>query len=50
MGFGFVLRSVKRYDQIFPYLQDGVLLSNDIPNEYEDLMAGATAESFSFVE
>ncbi len=44
------MNSVKRYDQIFPYLQEGCLLTSDIPNEYEDLMAGASAESFSFVE
>jgi glutamate synthase domain-containing protein 2 len=44
------MNQVKRYDQIYPYVAVGALLTTDIPNEYEDLVAGASADSFAFME
>lgn len=40
-------RDIKRYDEIFPYLSSGRLLKGGLPDEYKELMAVASAESFA---
>jgi glutamate synthase domain-containing protein 2 len=44
------MNTVKRYDQIYPYIAEGCLWGKEIPNEYEELMAGSTSENFAFVD
>jgi hypothetical protein len=42
------MNQVKRYDEIYPYLKDGVLLNEaTVPEDWKDLMAMAQAESFA---
>lgn len=43
------MNSIKRYDEIYPYIDTASLLQKDIyPEEYQDLIQGTSAESFAF--
>jgi glutamate synthase domain-containing protein 2 len=43
-----LMNQVKRYDEIYPLIPQGILLQNgSYPDEYQDLMAMSSAESFS---
>lgn len=39
-------KSILRYDEVFPYLKAGCLLTGPIPNSFESLMQESSAESF----
>ncbi|HFE32094.1 MAG TPA: FMN-binding glutamate synthase family protein [Gammaproteobacteria bacterium] len=38
---------IKRYDQIFPYLSAGVLLSDEVPDRFRLVMEEASADAFA---
>jgi glutamate synthase domain-containing protein 2 len=43
-----LMNQVKRYDEIYPYLTDGVLLSgNTLPEDWQELMSMSSADSFN---
>jgi hypothetical protein len=43
-----LMNQVKRYDKIYPYLTDGLLLSGNIlPEDWQELMSMSSADSFN---
>lgn len=47
-----LMNLVKRYDEIYPIMQEGILLGakNEFPEEYQDLMAMSAAEHFGVID
>ena len=46
-----LMNQVKRYDEIYPYLSDGSLLSNSsLPEDWQALVNMSQASSFSLVD
>ncbi len=43
------LTTVKRYDEIYPYMKKGCLLTDDIPESYQSLMDVSKADTFAAV-
>jgi len=41
------LTTIKRYDEIYPYVKKGCLLTEDIPENFKDIMAVSSADTFA---